>query len=92
MREHTPGPWYYVTGEDGAVVYTTVTIAKIPIDALAWQSNTHLIAAAPELQTALDGILQWWAEMGGDFDVDDMPVELWDNAQAALKKARGGAR
>jgi hypothetical protein len=54
--------------------------------------NAHLIAAAPELQTALDGIIQWWAEMGGDFDVDDMPVELWDKAQGALKKARGGVK
>jgi hypothetical protein len=48
----------------------------------------RLIAAAPEMLMALDGIIQWWAEMGGDFDVDDMPAELWDNAHAALKKAR----
>ena len=54
--------------------------------------NAHLIAAAPEMLAALDGILQWWAEMGGDFDVDDMPAELWDKAQGALKKARGGAK
>ena len=51
---HTPGPWHYVTGVDGAVVYTGVTIATIPIDALDWQSNAHLIASAPDLLAALE--------------------------------------
>lgn len=52
-------------------------------------ANARLIAAAPDLLEALDGILQWWMESDGG---DDMPADLFDRAQAALKAARGGAR
>ena len=52
-------------------------------------ANARLIAAAPELLAALDGILTWWMESDGG---DDMPADLFDRAQTALKVARGGAR
>ena len=55
---HTPGPWHYETGDDGAVIYTGFTIAKIPIDGSDWQSNAHLIAAAPEMLAALEAALE----------------------------------
>ena len=45
-----------------------------------------LAAAAPELLKALDGIIQWWMESDGG---DDMPVDLFDRAQAALKRSKG---
>jgi hypothetical protein len=51
-------------------------------------ANAYLISSAPELKAALEGILQWWIESN---EGDDMPLELWDNAQVALKKANGGA-
>jgi hypothetical protein len=57
MKTHTPGPWHYETGDDGAVVYTGFTIAKIPIDGSNWQSNAHLIAAAPDLLATLEAAL-----------------------------------
>lgn len=47
-----------------------------------------LAAAAPELLKALDGILQWWMESDGG---DDMPADLFDEAHAAISKAKGGA-
>lgn len=50
-------------------------------------TNRSLIAAAPELLTALEGILQWWMESDGG---DDMPADLFDRAQAAIAKAKGG--
>jgi hypothetical protein len=53
------------------------------------EADAGLIAAAPEMLAALDGILQWWMESDGG---DDMPADLFDRAQAALKAARGGAR
>lgn len=49
----------------------------------------RLFAYSPDLLEALDGILQWWMESDGG---DDMPAELFDRAQEALKAARGGAR
>ena len=88
MREHTPGPWHYVTGVDGAVVYTGVTIATIPIDALAWQSNTHLIAAAPELLAALEGALVAVRYL----DDHEGAEELMNQVCEAIIKAKGGVR
>ena len=83
ITEPSPGPFpLKVTQVDNLFVIVTNQgnhYAKT-IDPCA----ARLISAAPELLMALDGIIQWWAEMDGD---DDMPVELWDNAQAALKKA-----
>ena len=93
MREHTPGPWHtqgctIYAGKNRVAQTWDTEYDGLPTPTM--EADADLIAAAPELQTALDGIIQWWAEMDGEFD--DMPVELWDNAHAALKKARGGAR
>lgn len=88
ITEPTPGPFpLTVTQVDNLFVIVTNQgnhYAKT-MDPCA----ARLISAAPELQTALDGILQWWME--SEFG-DDMPVELWNDAMAALKKAWGGAR
>ena len=81
---HTPGPWHYETGDDGAVVYTGFTIAKIPIDGSDWQSNAHLIAAAPDLLAALEAALtavEYYHEHEG---CDAM----LDQARAAIAKAQ----
>ena len=81
---HTPAPWHYETGDDGAVVYTGFTIAKIPIDGSDWQSNAHLIAAAPDLLAALEAALtavEYYHEHEG---CDAM----LDQARAAIAKAQ----
>jgi len=90
--EYTPGPWR----AEGCTIYGSETCV-----AQTW-SETHdglptppmvadarLIAAAPELLKSLRDILEWWTEMDGEFD--DMPIELWDQAQDAIAKAKGGA-
>jgi hypothetical protein len=76
---HTPGPWHYETGDDGAVVYTGFTIAKIPIDGSDWQSNAYLIASAPDLLAALERLAHPMA------DDDDL-----DYAREVIAKAKGG--
>ena len=84
MKTHTPGPWHYETGDDGAVIYTGFTIAKIPIDGSDWQSNAHLIAAAPDLLAALEAALtavEYYHEHEG---CDAM----LDQARAAIAKAQ----
>ena len=84
MKTHTPVPWHYETGDDGAVVYTGFTIAKIPIDGSDWQSNAHLIAAAPDLLAALEAALtavEYYHEHEG---CDAM----LDQARAAIAKAQ----
>ena len=79
MNPYTPGPWHYVTGVDGAVVYTGVTIATIPIDALDWQSNARLIASAPDLLSALERLAH---PMADDEDLD--------YAREVIAKVKGG--
>lgn len=84
-EQFTPGPWHYATGEDGAVIYTGFTIAKIPIDGLDWQSNAHLIASAPELLAALKSLVD-------DFErIIGRPIEAEHEAKVAISKATGGA-
>ena len=84
MKTHTPAPWHYEAGDDGAVIYTGFTIAKIPIDGSDWQSNAHLIAAAPDLLAALEAVLtavEYYHEHEG---CDAM----LDQARAAIAKAQ----
>jgi hypothetical protein len=47
--------------------------------------DARLIAAAPELLAALDGIMQWWMETESG---DDMPMDLFVQAHDALAKAK----
>lgn len=49
-----------------------------------------LLAAAPELLEALDGIMKWWMQtdefQNGE---DSMPADLFDDARHAIAKAEG---
>lgn len=84
---HSPAPWSIEF--DRINDATGKQVAQIT-PRLTGEQNHRLIAAAPELLAALDGILQWWmVESDGG---DDMPVDLFDRAQAALKSARGSAK
>lgn len=74
----TSGPWHCETGDDGAVIYTGFTIAKIPIDGSDWQSNAHLIASAPDLLAALERLAH---PMADDEDLD--------YAREVIAKAKG---
>jgi len=83
---HSPAPWSI--DFDRINDATGKQVARIT-PRLTGEHNHKLIAAAPELLAALDGILQWWMESDGG---DDMPVDLFDRAEAVLKAARGGAK
>ena len=78
---HTPGPWHYETGDDGAVIYTGFTIAKIPIDGSDWQSNAHLIASAPDLLAALELIYS---------NAGESPEWIRSRIGPVISKATGG--
>ena len=91
-QHYSPGPWH----TQGCTIYSGKNRVAQTWDAEydglptpTMEADAGLIAAAPELLAALDGILQWWMESDGG---DDMPVDLFDRAEAALKAARGGAR
>lgn len=89
---HTPGPWScYLNDEQGFDVYQDDGsgngdgVPCLPGDPQS-SANAHLIAAAPELLSALEGLLP---EGWGDGTMDHMPGVL--AARAAIAKARGEA-
>jgi len=96
---HTPGPWFAhdfsgvnddtVTPCDFAVSCTTpdhLTVATMGMGANGtreeWEANARLISAAPDLLEALEEILGWQTLC---------PIDLYEQARAAIKKARGEA-
>jgi hypothetical protein len=82
-NKHTQGTWILDTSElDGGIIHNGVTIAQVPIDALAWKANAHLIAAAPELLEALEEFLLCGENAGHN---DDLKAQ----ARAAIAKAKG---
>lgn len=90
--KHTPGPWE-TPGEDGGervISYRTkkgkrYTLAHVYDGETAnMEANARLIAAAPELLDALEGVLQV------DCDSEDWHQdEAWERAKNAIAKAKG---
>jgi hypothetical protein len=101
MDQHTPGPW--VVKPPGSVVgheascavkepsasdwVATVQVSNVP----EWEANARLIAAAPDLLAALDGIVVL-AEFGWLHchpGVRDENLARVRAARAAIAKATG---
>jgi hypothetical protein len=93
VNKHTPGPWeankygsraahWQVDKTDSERVIASMTRGE---DA---EANARLIAAAPELLEALEGILFELGLNGGATPPDSDPCKL---ARAAIAKAKGGA-
>lgn len=90
LATHTPGPWK--VGGDGMTIYTDaafdfkpmVASTSVPDLNLAdCRANARLIAAAPALLAALDGLCNTGTKLP--------PPEAWKAARAALAAARGAA-
>lgn len=88
MAEHTKSPWFIVTkgntvkslsveGDDGANVCSGISPKT---------GNAALIAAAPDLLEACEGIWQRFEEEG-----TGLPSALRKKLRAAIAKAQGGA-
>ncbi len=98
MSAHTPGPWVWIDndgceelfGSDGEGVITSADgywSAAPKSDA-----DKALIAAAPELLAALDGLLNYEpAHCACGFDGCTEPKKAWDAARDAIAKAEGRA-
>lgn len=97
MSAHTPGPWiverfrsplYPEKGETLLITSESVSVCS-PNHALgAVEANTHLIASAPELLSALYGIaeLTRYGEPEANFLNDIRRI-----AETAIARATGGA-
>ena len=115
MSKHTQGPWMIYDdgdGEDSSDIINVwiddrdggekYDIAAMLLDRPVGErkANARLIAAAPDLLAALEGLVSWFGEVNYDaFDsgeIDESQLDwlglhkVLDRATAAIAKARGG--
>lgn len=92
---YTPGPWralrrgmgQSIVGADGAAVASTGNSQRYPGEKAA---NARLLAAAPELLAACEGLL---AALAYYYNLSDLPtevVEAEEAARLAVRKATNG--
>lgn len=93
MNTHTPGPWHIEQVAAGRNVIKGIrkdgkTVSVITADSWVAEPDAKLIAAAPDLLEALQGILKTIDIMRpDDFDPDKSNTVL--AARSALAKATG---
>lgn len=91
--QHTPGPWFVVQNGHYCDINTgpeiwDPSIAETCASKHGWgadveSANAHLIAAAPDLFKALETLVK-------QADAHNIEGAFWDDARAAIAKAKGG--
>ena len=98
MSAHTPGPWE--VGEqdclnaldivaEGTVIASVQTEQEIPEGECQERANARLIAAAPQLLSALINALVFMGRAGANADTKHPLRPAWEDARAAIAKAEG---
>jgi len=80
-NKHTPQPWRsndFSSSVYGYIFGDKQAICRVFLDGDECEANARLIAAAPELLEALQGVMYW-----------DNGKPEWDDARAAIAKAVG---
>ncbi len=78
----------------GFAVVAPIDGVEQPIAVVAYRPNAHLIAAAPDLYEALDGVLGYAESLAANFEREGGKTEQWykkaiEQANKALAKVRG---
>lgn len=87
--KHTPGPWSinydceYAKHGQLSIETNDFFIALVDAGVIAQQANARLIAAAPELLQALQGMVDYYGTASAN-------IEALEAARAALAKAEIG--
>ena len=89
MSDHTPGPWTAVEcdGNEDDLAITDSDGGHVCYS-VATHADAELIAAAPELLSALRGLLDWCREHTGP-TMPNSPYALLCVAHEAIAKAEG---
>ena len=96
MSKHTPGEWNITRGPTGRVVVVFpngITIDCGDAQIATNRANARLIAAAPDLLEALEGLLEYeppHCPCGSEGC--NATAAVWARAHATLAKAKGGSR
>ena len=99
MAEHTPGTWvakphqfggcWWVDTLHGSIQVSMKTLFKDDMD----EANARFIAAAPDMEKALEGLLQLMSEIDATTYVDDNGEDAFypavHAAYEAIAKAKG---
>lgn len=90
----TRGPWNYCADEPDWVTDSNDNIAVARVtcyntDASAQHANAKLIAASPELLSALQRLLEIYDDHSGKVWTTSSKRRAMDNARAAVNKALG---
>lgn len=88
--QHTPGPWTADFGPRYAIVSADVgvTIGSIGNEAVAWQANARLIAAAPDYDKASRKLIAAFDELQATTTAERI---ITGRSDAALRKASNEA-
>lgn len=101
MTEHTPGPWRVgaagpngcltVGTERGLMTAMVAHSINSPNQEKQARADASLIAAAPDLLAAAEGVLPWLAGINtkGDPAMVDALTDVYMQLAAAIKKAKG---
>lgn len=97
MSEHTPGPWLL----DPVSAWVVVPDRDAPICALLWPTelrsedetfaNARLIAAAPDLLEALEGMVRYAESVRTTVGMGKNQQARFDRAKALISRATGAA-
>lgn len=105
QQQWTPGPWVYYRGShsiynpqvpNGTMKETSICVVNGPRHngPSRRDANAHLIAAAPDLYEALEGLVLCCTNTEGVVSPEPHDYGAWldamVNARAALQKARSG--
>ena len=92
MTEHTPGPWIFVDNDQEDEVWDSNHVhmlawinPKVTQHSIVWKANARLIAAAPDMFTALEGCMRMCFE---DLSGEESSTII-DIALTAIAKAKG---
>jgi hypothetical protein len=98
-QKHTSGPWvarcvidnhWVIAAASSNIPGTTQTVAELngPWSAKNYEGNARLVAAAPELLEALEG-LAFSPDLSDEHELSPYTCSALDRAKAAIAKARG---
>ncbi len=91
MNAHTPAPWYALAEgvTDAAIGYRAIIDSDgytVCNPSPMGEANARLIAAAPDLLNALDGLLDYLRDYDADYPE---AAPIFGKARSAIAKATG---
>ena len=90
--KHTPAPWFVIESlHDSGITYHISNhknqMQGIRVCQTQNRENAHLIASAPELLEALEGVLSYEGELDDCAPPSEYGKELYNKARKAIAKA-----